>query len=177
MSNDNISCRFKRNRLGSRVAKELIRREGTPEALHYFAFNNAALNDYDYWFFLSTLWISSVEHTSLSLWKRLFNSERPHRAECIMKPDELKAFNDLPDTLTAYRAHRSRERDWIAYTLNQEIAIRFAIVKHAQQITTYKIGKDQILALFLRRGESEIILLDKNQAIVTETAMLPTPTR
>lgn len=147
----------------SMVAKGIIQREGTPEAVKYFERMCGPLTDYTYWFFLSTCWVSYTGYSDLSLWKRLFSSGRNKRNQSIMKPSELIAFKRLPYFITIYRAHRLNEDDWIAYTLDPAIAARFACERSVSTIKEYKVRKTDILALFLRRGEKEILVLDKEK--------------
>ncbi|MEC2555116.1 hypothetical protein P9W85_28065, partial [Bacillus tropicus] len=63
--------------------------------------------------------------------------------------------------ITVYRAHRINEKDWIAYTLDPLIAARFANEREVNTIAEYKVKKRDVFALFLRRGEQEVIVLDK----------------
>lgn len=147
----------------SQVAKELLKREETPEAITYFAKVCEKLTDYSYWFLLSTLWVSYTGYSEIELWKKLFGSDRPKRKQSIMKPSELKAFNHLPFQITIYRAHRPNEDDWIAYTLDPMIAARFAKERGVDTFSEYVVKKRDVLALFLRRGEKEIIVLDKSK--------------
>lgn len=81
-----------------------------------------------------------------------------------MKPSELSAWRALPDELSAFRAHRANEDDWIAYTLDPKTAGRFARERGILEVTEYRIRKADALCLFLRRGESEILVLDRTKA-------------
>ena len=65
--------------------------------------------------------------------------------------------------ITVYRAKRPGEKQWIAYTLDLEIAKRFAKERNVNIITKYEVKKRDVLALFLRRGEKEIIVLDETK--------------
>lgn len=152
---------FKWNPYDAKVGKGIIEREGTPEAIKYFSQVCNELSDYGYWFYLSTLWVSYSGNSDINLWKQLFSSQRPKRKQCIMKPSELKAFEQLPYFVTAYRAHRPNEKDWIAYTLDPLIAVRFARRRGVDTVSEYKVKKRDIVGLFLRRGEKEIIVVDK----------------
>jgi hypothetical protein len=152
------------NRAELRMAQELLKREATPGAIVYFGKHCHRLGDYWYWYLLSTLWVQYTGHSDLRLWQRLFRSSRPNRATSLMKPDELRAFERLPDPVVAFRAHRPGETDWIAYTLDPQAAVRFAVQRKSPNIAVYTIAKADILALFLRRGESEILVLDRRKA-------------
>jgi hypothetical protein len=161
----NISSCFQGSTFWDRVvAAGVIEREGTPEALPYFAEHCDKASDYAYWFTLSTLWVSYTGFSDLELWRALFSSERPDRKRSMLKPDEVRALNGLPSLVTAYRAHRPDETDWIAYTLKPDIAFRFARERGVDQITRYAISKRAVVALFLRRGEHEILVMDKTAA-------------
>lgn len=56
--NTDISKYFTWNLADAAVAKQLVEREETPEAITYFAEHCDSLSDYGYWFMLSTLWVS-----------------------------------------------------------------------------------------------------------------------
>lgn len=144
-------------------AEKLLKLEATPQAIIEFDKFKNYLSDYSYWFLLSTLWVSYTGYSNLQLWKDLFNSNRILKNKSIMKPSELEAFKNLPYFITAYRAHRPNEQDYIAYTLNVNIAKRLNLTRKGE-IKKYKIKKKNITALFLRRGEEEIILLNKDKA-------------
>lgn len=158
-----ISTCFKFNFYDQNIAKGLIKREGTTEAIKYFSENCDRLTNYGYWFFLSTLWVSYSDYSDIDLWKRLFSADRPQKLKSIMKPSELKEYNRLPYFITIYRAKRPNEKKWIAYTLDIDIAKRFAKERKVNKITKYEVKKKDVLALFLRRGEKEIIVLDENK--------------
>lgn len=166
---NDISKEFKWNPCDAIIAKKLLELEETPEAIKYFAERCNELTDYAYWFFLSTLWVSYSGFSDLELWKKLFSSDRSKRKKSIMKPSELKAFENLPWFVTVYRAHRLGEKDCIAYTLNKDIAFRFAREREVNSIKEYKVKKRDITALFLRREEDEVIILNKeNLSFVKE---------
>ena len=107
------------------------------------------------------------------LWRNLFSCSRPARKRNPLKPDEVHAVNDQSPLVTAYRAHRPGEVDQIAYTLKRETACRFARERAADQITRYAIPKRTTVALFVRRGEHEVLALDKTSASATEVIHLP----
>lgn len=160
---NDISPNFKFNYADAHIAKELLKREETPEAIKYFSEHCNVLTNYSYWFLLSTLWVSYTGYSDIELWKKLFSSDRSQRLKSIMKPSELREYEYLPYKVIAYRAKRPNETQWIAYTLDLEIAKRFAKERCVKEIHTYEIKKKDILALFLRRGEKEIIVLDENK--------------
>lgn len=160
---NDISTQFKWNPYDAIVGRKLVELEETPEAINYFAERCNELTDYAYWFFLSTCWVSYSGFSDLELWKKLFSSDRPKKKKSIMKPSELKVLENLPWFVTVYRAHRPGEKDCIAYTLNKDIAFKFAREREVNLIKEYKVKKKDITALFLRREEDEVIILDKEK--------------
>lgn len=169
---EDISSNFKFNFTDSMIARKLLDFEGTGDAIKYFSENCDKLTNYGYWYMLGTLWVSYSGHSDIELWKKLFKSERPQRLKSIMKPSELKEYERLPFFITAYRAKRPNEQQWIAYTLDLEIAKRFAKERQVTEITEYKIKKRDVLALLLRRSEKEILILDENNAKYIRTIKL-----
>lgn len=160
-----ISTCFKYRELDARLIYEVMSIE-TNLRIDFFKSIANQLSDYAYWFVLSTLWIDDSQIAPISVWKKLFSDKRANQKLSLMKPNEVKAFNALPNKLTVYRAHSKTEKDWISYTLDKKTAIEFARRKQIRNIQEYKIKKNNCIALFLRREESEIICLDKNMAKV-----------
>jgi hypothetical protein len=164
-----VSPDYRYNKADAKVIAKILPHEATPEAVTLFARHAYKLTDYTYWFLLSTLWVSYTGYSSLDLWRRLLSSTRAGRETGIMKPSELTIFRALPDTLTVYRAHRPEETDWISYTLKPLKAAEFAARRGVDQIKEYRISKSDVIALFLRRGEFEVIVLDTAKAEFLQT--------
>lgn len=165
-----ISPAFKPNANDSKICMRILPYEATPEAIQMFdKVKHNIKHDYTYWFLLSTLWVSYTGWSNLELWKQLFSSSRPQRKISIMKPSELDEFRRLPETIQAWRAVRTGESDWIAYTTDYNTAKRFATERKSLRIDVYEIPKNKVLAYFTRRKESEIILLDKTHAVLVSS--------
>lgn len=167
-----ISPDFKYNRRDDKILREIIRHEATPAAVTCFAEHCAKLSDYGYWFALSTLWVGYTGFSDLELWIRLFSSKRPCRETSLMKPSELKIFRGLPNNFQAYRAHRPNESRWISYTLDPKKAAGFAAHRRVTEVSSYLLQKRDLLALFTRREEFEIIMLDQKKAELLRTIPL-----
>ncbi|WP_318493428.1 hypothetical protein [Photobacterium leiognathi] len=152
-----------------KIIKKILRHEGTGKAIVTFDRYKNSLTDYCYWYLLSTLWVSYSGFSDLRLWKKLFLSNRPLQEQSIMKPSELRAFNHLPEHgIVAYRAKRINETDCIAYTLDWTVAKKMALSRNVKLIHAYHLSKRDITALFLRRGEHEVIVLDKDKPHLIE---------
>ncbi|QKS43331.1 hypothetical protein HUB94_19195 [Paenibacillus cellulosilyticus] len=164
MNTNDISPDWKGSTEAERRALDrLMRYEQTPQAVVEFSKLQHQLGDYWYWFTLSTLWVSYSGFSDLNLWRKLFRASRKNRNTSIMKPSEWEAFKQLSATITVYRAHRPNETDWISYTTDRALAERWA-TQRGGYVRQYKLKKVDCLALFLRRGENEIIMLNLKKA-------------
>jgi hypothetical protein len=167
---DDISPNWNGSTAGERrVLSELLHYEATPFAIIRFADQQHLLSDYWYWFTLGTLWVSYSGRSDLELWRKLLCSSRSKRQTSLMKPSEWVKFKDLPSTFTAYRAHRPNETTWISYTIDRELAEQWA-EERGGYVRTYRLKRSDCLALFLRRGEQEILMLDPNKARAADTS-------
>lgn len=146
-----------------RAIEQILGLEGTPFAILAFDQKKHVFDNYWYWFILSTLWVSYSGWSDLTLWRRLFQAPRLQRLSSIMKPSELQAFRALPNELMVYRAHRPNETDWISYTLDRGLAERW-VQQRGGYLGIYSLRKEDCLALFLRRGESEVLMIEPAKA-------------
>lgn len=163
-----ISHHFLYNAQDEIIIRRILKYAKTPKAIVEFSIHRHKLSDYAYWFVLSTLWVDYTGWSSLKLWRNLFESTRPHREECLMKPSELLLFRSLPDPVIAYRAHRPGETDWLSYTMSEAVAERFARERRIKSATKYSVPRQSIIALFARREEWEILVLDRTGIVCLE---------
>lgn len=164
MQLQNISPDWKGStRVERRIMQKILKHEGTGRAIVHFAKDCNRLSDYWYWYTLGTLWVNYSGWSDLNLWKKLFESSRPNRPTSLMKPDEYAVFQRLPDVVRAYRAHRPNETAWLSYTVDPRIAARFAVERGVNEVVEYFIPKPYIVALFLRRKEAELLVLDNRK--------------
>jgi hypothetical protein len=167
---DDISPNWKGNTpQGKRSCERILAVAETPLAIITFDELQNDFDDYWYWFILGTLWVSYSGHSDLELWRRLFRSGRTKRQTSLMKPSEWVKFKELPSTFAAYRAHRPNETTWISYTIDRKLADRWA-KERGGYVRTYRLKRIDCLALFLRRGEQEILMLDPNKARAADTS-------
>lgn len=159
-----ICPHFVPNKRLQQITLELEKLSSTPEAIVRFSELCSELDDYGYWFILGTLWVLYTGFSELSLWKKLFRAQRPFRRECLMKPIELEYFKKLPLHVACFRVHRPAERDWISYTLDAVTAGCIGVRRGVSDVHEYRIKRSDILALFLRRGEYEVLCLDRRKA-------------
>lgn len=158
-----ISLNFKWNDNDFKIAQKILEFGETSEVIKFFAANCDELTDHSYWFLLSMLWVSHTDLSDLKLWKKLFKSNRPKRKISIMSLSEVRSFNYLPCVIPIYRVHKENEKDWISYTLDKNIAFMFAKERGIDNIKEYKVNKKDVLAIFLRHGKYEAIVIDKEK--------------
>jgi len=167
-----ISPDFEPHGPSASVIQRIVTHAKTPEAITAFSRECHKLSDYCYWFTLGTLWVDYTEWSDLQRWKWLFSSRRPNRQTSLMKPSEFRQFVALPDgPVHLFRAHRPGEDDWISYTLDLDVARRFAAWRSVAQVHVYKAFRRDMLCLFTRRLESEVLILDRRT--VTLENVLP----
>ncbi len=87
-------------------------------------------------------------------------------AEDLMNLDECRTLAELPDEIEIYRGVTEKNKDNIlamSWTMKQETAEWFANrFKGKGKVYRAKIRKEDILAVFLGRNESEVIVDPKN---------------
>lgn len=155
-----ISPDFEYNFRDAKLIKKILKQGELGSGIKEFCAHEKKLTDYSYWFILGTLWVDSVDGADLSVWKRLFRSNRKKMKTSLMKPSEVRYYNRLPQVITVFRAKRKGEEDCIAYTLDPVVAAKMAFSRATDVIYEYTINKADVSAVFLRRGESEVLVLD-----------------
>jgi hypothetical protein len=123
----------------------------------------------DYWELVGSVWTDSEniwQHTDE--WKAIFHSRRKHR-EMVMDEDERAELASLPSTLPiiVYRGCKEHVNEQsLSWTTNPDTAIWFA-TRFASTgshrgngqplVLVGRVMRDDVLALFNGRGESEIV--------------------
>lgn len=163
----NVSPLFKPNRKDAQILSILLRFEKMPHAVVMLDRVKHELSPYAYWFALGTFWVSYSGWSDLDLWKRLFalNRMKMDKRRCLMKPAEWERFVAMSSKILAFRCHRKGEQDWIAYTISRAVVERLHWQRGPEiRIAAYEIQKQDVIAFFDRRGEEEVIVLDKSKA-------------
>lgn len=118
------------------------------------------LSDAKYWSLLAGIWTDTENAwQNLDEWRKLFNSNRPHR-ERLMDRDEVLALSSLPDTVKVYRGcQKGINEDGISWTLKRDKAEWFATRLDKDGVVLEKeIQKKDIIAVFTNRNEFEVII-------------------
>ncbi len=117
------------------------------------------LSDQDYWRVLRDLWIDTeFPGRCRSLWLDFFMSRREGRSE-LMKPAEHTAFAALPDRVRIYRGAHPKHARGMSWTTERAMAEWFAKrFDRDDAVFTTVTPKTKIVAYFLGRGESEVVI-------------------
>lgn len=87
----------------------------------------------------------------------------------LMTAAERAIVAALPKSVRLYRGHAAPLRDHWSWTLDREIALRWAIgLPNFGWLSTGIVAKDRLLAFFDRRGEREV-LVDSSDLVDIET--------
>lgn len=137
------------------------RLQGFIEHCHLF-------DDRSYWRLLGEVWIDQeILRANWSAFLNLFQSPRKERHH-LMEEEELVAFRSLPDELVVFRGVLDRGAKSLSWTLDRKLAewfaTRFASVFPDKQprLATGVVNKADVLAYFIRRKESEVIVDPKS---------------
>jgi hypothetical protein len=129
------------------------------------------LPDADYWRLLREVWTDTEQPSRLrEEWESLFHGEDPEAWEdeprqgsalSACNAEELARYGSLPATVEVYRGfgHDGYERG-ISWTLDQETADSFArrFFPERPRVAVARVAKGLIDAVFLERGEQEVVV-------------------
>ena len=118
-----------------------------------------SMEDADYWKLLSSIWTDTENSwQNFEMWNALLRSQRPERHN-LMDEEELNHLASLPDEVVVYRGCiEGVNENGLSWTLDKTKAEFFANRFSKNGIVLEKtINKDEIVAVFLGRNESEVI--------------------
>jgi hypothetical protein len=116
----------------------------------------------DFWRCVRDVWVDSENiHQSRGKWRKVWRSQEPGMEEC-MDDNERAALADLPGLVRVWRGttYQRSIRD-ISWTTDRDKARWFATRFTATNslVAEGTVAKTDIKAIFLQRGESEVISL------------------
>ena len=117
------------------------------------------LSDTDYWKLLSDIWVDTEnQYAHLEEWKKLLASKRPNR-HYMMTEEEDNILRALSQEVTIYRGcQKGINEDGLSWTLDKSKAKFFANRFGKKGIILERtISKNDIVAVLLGRGESEVV--------------------
>jgi hypothetical protein len=122
----------------------------------------AGLSGEEYWKQVSWVWTDSENiYQHLKEWKALWSRSDIDRA-AIMDEDEVAKLESLPETIQVWRGTQHKKlTNGLSWTLDKDKAIWFARrwlrKKQKPYLVHGEVKKSDVKALFLSRGENEIV--------------------
>lgn len=120
------------------------------------------LSDKEYWETVNSIWTDSENiHQNKRTWKTLLKSSRKCK-QSFMSDEDLKFFNELPETITVYRGcvEGLNEKGY-SYTTEREQAEWFAnrFSNGEPKVIELTVKKKDVFAYTNSRSENEIIII------------------
>lgn len=122
-------------------------------------------NHSEYWTLLGDVCVGTENQwQDKDVLRELLTIDRPER-NAIMNADEYEEYKALPETLTVYRGcHKGKNEDGFSWTLDKDraqwFAERLADDDDVPKVIEKTIRKSEVIALFTRRSEQEVLLID-----------------
>ena len=149
-------------RRDSKIASRIIQAwdvdHNSEKVLNIFLKEARNLSDERYWELLRTVWIVSGSMSRISIFRELFNSQRPKR-NYFSTPEEYAILKVLPEVITVYRATNIPEDAGFSWTLSKRYAIQYAKMFEKSAIIEKRVRKDEIFAYINRNCEEEILIV------------------
>lgn len=141
-----------------------------PYRLEKFYYISNECTDEEYWESLAFVWMDS-ENTwrNMEIWKELWNCERPDKA-MSMTLHEREVLAAMPAELTIYRGFREERLEGISWTMDYDVAVRFARrFRGTGSVATARASKTDVHAFFDERQEREVVI--DNYIVVEKVAL------
>jgi hypothetical protein len=152
-----------KNALANQKYSSYIFLHERPYRLNAFTLIQSKLSDTQYWSLLSDIWTDTENQwQGLDNWKQLLSSKRPSR-HYLMNEEEFNLLQSLPENVVIYRGCQPKvNENGLSWTLNKKKAEFFANRFGKKGIILERtISKNDIVAVLLGRGESEVIWEEK----------------
>lgn len=177
---------WRKQLLESKRYADYIYTAASRDRLAAFLVVEAMLSDGDYWSLLREVYLDAeLVMADQDVWLRLLRSSRAARGN-LMKDDEHASLAQLADVITIYRGCGSSEGvPGMSWTLDRDRAIWFAhyscgsrrrynfplFAGTAPRLVTGRLTKNDLLAYFCERQESEIVASPEAVEITAVTTL------
>ena len=130
-----------------------------PLRLHYFMEISRQMTDAEYWRLLAQIWIDTEGPSyNRSVWLHLFACRRSEKHH-LMNTEEHSAFAALPELVRIYRGAPPKRKQGMSWTTSLDQARWFARrFCNGGVVFTTTVPKTKVLAQFLGREESEVVI-------------------
>jgi len=132
-----------------------------PWRLHALVEIADLVDDTMYWKLVGNVWVDSENiWQNLDEWDEVLSNPRPGR-EAMMDEEDLPEYAALPEFIRVYRGHGVWNQDGWSWTTDRVKAEWFArrLAQEGDEIfvTEGEVDRDDVIAFFASRGESEIV--------------------
>lgn len=134
--------------------------EHNPDKAKEIFFKKAKLlSNPHYWEILRTVWVAAGRTDNANEFMPFFRSSRPCKG-WFMTPEDSQTLEEMDWPITVYRAYDEEPDPGISWTTDKEWCKDYARVA-GRKIKQRTVERSQVFAYISRRGESEIIILDR----------------
>lgn len=134
--------------------------EHNPDKAKEIFFKKAKLlSNPHYWEILRTVWVAAGRTDNANEFLPFFRSSRPCKG-WFMTPEDSQTLEEMDWPITVYRAYDEEPDPGISWTTDKEWCEDYARVA-GRKIKQRTVERSQVFAYISRRGESEIIILDR----------------
>ena len=134
--------------------------EHNPDKAKEIFFKKAKLlSNPHYWEILRTVWVAAGRTDNANEFLPFFRSSRPCKG-WFMTPEDSQTLEAMDWPITVYRAYDEEPDPGISWTTDKEWCEDYARVA-GRKIKQRTVERSQVFAYISRRGESEIIILDR----------------
>lgn len=146
-----------------KLVKQLVQAydvEHNPDKAKEIFFKKAKLlSNPHYWEILRTVWVAAGRTDNANEFMPFFRSSRPCKG-WFMTPEDSQTLEEMDWPITVYRAYDEEPDPGISWTTDKEWCEDYARVA-GRKIKQRTVERSQVFAYISRRGESEIIILDR----------------
>lgn len=146
-----------------KLVKQLVQAydvEHNPEKAKDIFFKKAKLlSNPHYLEILRTVWVAAGRTDNANEFMPFFRSSRPCKG-WFMTPEDSQTLEEMDWPITVYRAYDEEPDPGISWTTDKEWCEDYARVA-GRKIKQRTVERSQVFAYISRRGESEIIILDR----------------
>lgn len=170
----NLSLKHKKERIAELEAAgefdKIIGYYERPYRIDAFAKYSESMTDEQYWKTLGWIWTDTENfHQNADSWREALTSHRPG-SNSMMDEDDLAFFESLPEEVTIYRGQSKKYAPGWSWTTVKATAVWFAkrFQKEDSFVYTGRVKKTSILAAFVGRGESEVVVDEEFVQIIAQ---------
>ncbi|MFC5647521.1 hypothetical protein, partial [Kitasatospora cinereorecta] len=116
-----------------------------------------------FWPLLASAWVESeIDYIDFTDWLYLWtDSDRGYAPELVMTAQDYKAWQELPETVTAYRGYdASHTGEGLSWSLNRDIAERFANRCNGEPVVIEREFKRSDIIAYLGFGKEDELIIN-----------------